>query len=76
MNGGHVAGSSAGAIIGIALAALDTKIGLHLTTADAATVAVAVAAVGLGIGHALGKAWAGPGIIPALRRGFLGARKE
>lgn len=74
MNGSHVAGGGLGALLGVALAALGPKIGLHLTDADAASLGVAGAGVGVAIGHAIGVAWSGPGILPALRRGFLGAK--
>lgn len=74
MNGGHVAGGGLGAIAGVAIAALGKKIGLDLTTAEAAQLGIATMAVGIAIGHAVGKAWADPGIIPALRRGFFGPK--
>lgn len=76
MNGSHVAGSGAGAIIGVVLAAAGSRIGLRLDDTSAASLGVTAAAVGLAVGHAFGKAWNGPGILPALRRGFLGAKTK
>jgi hypothetical protein len=76
LDGSHIAGSGAGAIVGVALAALGTKIGWQLDDATSATIGAGAVGVGLAFGHALGKAWADPGIFPALRRGFFGASKH
>lgn len=76
MNGSHAAGGGAGAILGVALAALGTRIGLQLDDTTAAALGAAGAAVGVAVGHAFGKAWMGPGIFPALRRGFFGAKRS
>lgn len=76
MNGSHVAGGGLGAIVGTAIAALGSKIGLQLDETTAAGLGIAGLTLGLGIGHAFGKAWAGPGVFPALRRGFFGPQKR
>lgn len=75
MNGSHVAGGGLGAVLGVVLASLNTRLGLHLTTADAASLAVGATGVGLAFGHAFGKAWEGPGVFPALHRGFFGPKQ-
>lgn len=74
VTGSHVAGGGFGAIVGVGLAALGKKINLELTTAEAASFGIAVTSVGVAVGHALGKAWGGPGIFPALHRGLFGAK--
>lgn len=76
MNGSHIAGAGFGGIVGVILAGLGAKIGLHLTDADAATLGVGALSVGLAVGHAFGKAWAGPGVFPALKRGFFGGGQQ
>jgi hypothetical protein len=76
VTGSHVAGGTTGAIVAVILAALDKKIGLNLTDAEAASFALALASVGAALGHAVGKAWNGVGLLPALRRGFLGAKSS
>lgn len=76
MNGSHIAGGGAGALLGIILAALGSKIGLTLDDTTAAALGTAGAAFGVMVGHAFGKAWGDPGIFPALRRGFFGEKPE
>lgn len=75
VTGAHVAGGGIGAMLGIGLAALGKKIGLHMTTDEAASTSLQLAVVGVGVGHFLSKAWNGVGILPALRRGFLGPKR-
>lgn len=75
MTGSHIAGGGTGGIAGVILAALGTRIGLHLDDTTAAALGIGAVGVGLAFGHAFGKAWAGPGIFPALRRGFMGPKK-
>lgn len=75
MNGSHIAGSGFGALVGVALAALGTRIGLHLDETTAAAIGAAAVGAGLAFGHAFGKAWEGPGVFPALHRGFFGDKK-
>lgn len=55
MNASHAAGAALGALIGTALAALGTRVGLHLTHADAAGLGVAAVTAGFGVGHAIGQ---------------------
>lgn len=76
MNGSHIAGSGVGALIGVCLAALGTKIGLSLTNADAASLGVAAVGLGLACGHAFGSAWQGAGVFPSIRRGLFGPKPE
>jgi hypothetical protein len=52
VTGSHVAGGGVGAIVGVILAALDKKVGLHLTDGEAASLSIALAGVGAGVGHA------------------------
>jgi hypothetical protein len=75
MNGSHVAGGGLGALLGIILASLGSKVGLHLDDATAALLGTGCVAVGLAVGHAFGKAWSGPGVFPALHRGFYGPKQ-
>lgn len=75
MNGSHVAGGGFGALIGVVLASLGTKIGLRLDDATAALLGTGCVAAGLAVGHAFGKAWSGPGVFPALHRGFFGPKE-
>jgi hypothetical protein len=75
MNGSHVAGGGLGALLGIVLASLGGRIGLHLDDATAAALGTAGVGVGLAFGHAFGSAWTGPGVLPALHRGFFGPKK-
>jgi hypothetical protein len=74
MNGSHIAGGGIGALLGVVLAALGKKIGLQLDETTAAAIGVAGAATGVAIGHAVGKAWSGPGVVPAIRRGLFGTK--
>lgn len=55
MNASHAAGAALGAVLGTVLAALGTRVGLHLTGADAAGLGVAAVTFGFGIGHAIGQ---------------------
>lgn len=73
MSGSHVAGLGVGGLLGIVIAALGSKIGIQLDDTTAAALGGAGAAAGVAFGHAFGKAWDGAGILPSLRRGFLGA---
>lgn len=75
MSGSHVAGLGLGGLLGIVIAALGSKIGIQLDETTAAALGGAGAAFGVAFGHAFGKAWDGAGIIPSLRRGFLGAKE-
>lgn len=52
VTGTHVAGGGLGAIVAVILAALDKKIGLHLTDGESASLALGLVAVGVGVGHA------------------------
>lgn len=76
MNGSHVAGGGIGALLGVVLASLGNRIGLNLDPTTAAALGAAAGAVGVAVGHAFGKAWSGPGIFPALHRGFFGEKKN
>jgi hypothetical protein len=55
MNGSHVAGAGFGAIVGAILVSLGGRIGLDLTSYDAATLGMGALAVGLAVGHAIGE---------------------
>lgn len=68
----HAAGGSLGGIAAVVLAALGTRIGLHLSDADSAGLAIGLLGVGAAIGHAIGKSWSGTGIFPSIRRGLFG----
>ena len=74
MNGGHITGTGLGGLVGIILAALGKRIGLTLDDATSAMLGAGCVAAGLAVGHAVSVAWQGAGILPSLRRGFLGPR--
>jgi F0F1-type ATP synthase membrane subunit c/vacuolar-type H+-ATPase subunit K len=74
MNGSHIAGTGFGAGLGVAIAALGTRVGLHLDDATSAMVGVGCASAGLAVGHAFGKAWSGIGVFPSIRRGMFGPK--
>src|SRR5579884_2956234 len=74
VNGSHIAGSGLGALLGVALAALGSRVGLHLDDTTAAMLGTGCVGVGLALGHAFGKAWNGVGVFPSLGRGFFGPR--
>ena len=64
MNASHVAGSGLGGILAVVLAALGSRIGLHLTDADSAALAIALAGAGAGVAHGF---W-NVGLVPIGRR--------
>lgn len=74
MNASHIAGGGLGAIVGAIIVALGQRIGLDLTNFDSAVLGAAAIAVGAGVFHVIGKAWSGEGLLPAVRRGFLGPK--
>lgn len=55
MTGSHIAGGGLGALVGVILAALGAKIGLHLDDTTAAALAAVCLSAGLGLGHAIGQ---------------------
>jgi hypothetical protein len=76
VDGSHVAGAGVGGIAGVVVAALGSKIGLHLDDTTAATLGLGAVGVGLAFGHAFGKAWTGQGVFPSIRRGLFGPKKS
>lgn len=55
MNGAKTAGAGFGAIVGIVVVALGSRIGLDLTPVDSAALGMGAVTVFLGIGHAIGE---------------------
>lgn len=75
MNGSHIAGGGVGGLVGVIVAALDTRIGLHLSPADAGTLVLGTLAAGAAVFHVLGRAGSTVGVFPALRRFLFGPPK-
>lgn len=71
MNGAHVTGGAIGAAVGMVLAPLLAKCGVHVTDSTSALIGAGVLAFGAGLGHVVSTV----GILPAIKRAFLGPQK-
>ena len=72
MTGAHIGGAGLGGIVGIVLASLGGRIGLQLTTADAASLGVGTVGAGLAVAHALWET----GLVPLVSRIVHGPKKS
>lgn len=71
MNGAHVTGGAIGAAVGAVLAPVLAKYGVHITDSTASLIGVAALSLGVGFGHVV----SGEGILPAIKRAFIGPQK-
>lgn len=68
MSGAHVTGGAIGAAVGAVLAPLLAKYGVRVTDSTASLIGVAAVSLGVGLGHVVSQ----QGILPALKRVFVG----